>query len=127
MFGRILENLMIPYGERVVARHDNDETGLSVSTAAVFDSPKPFETAVMHPAYAEGKWVIVECYDDRETAAKGHEKWLAVMTAEKLPGALVDASTHLIAQLCRKLNNDPLIYERETSPGRNRIDEQIGS
>ena len=100
-----------PFEDRVVGRHENDVTGLCVSTVHVFDSDRPFETAILHPEFAKHKWVVVEGYDDIETAAKGHDKWLAVMTADKLPGALVDVSTAFPAKMSRELG-DPLIFEK---------------
>jgi len=105
------ESMETPFEDRVVGRHENDVTGLCVSTMRVFDSDRPFETAVLHPAFAKGNWVVVEGYSDQETAAKGHDKWLGVMTAEKLPGALVDVSTSFPAKMSRELG-DPMIFEK---------------
>ena len=107
----IEQSMETPFEDRVVGRHENELTGLCVSTMEVFDSDRSFETAIAHPDFAQGKWVVVEGYDDIDTAAKGHDKWLAVMTAEKLPGALVDVSTSFPAKMSRELG-DPLIFEK---------------
>lgn len=55
-----------PYEQRKVARFEKD--GFMVDTAAVNDSEHPFETAVEHPNYNDGKMVIVEEYDSKEEA-----------------------------------------------------------
>ncbi len=107
----IAQFIETPHEERMVGRHDNEATGLCVSTVQVFDTDTPFETAILHPDFAKDSWVVVECYNDRETAERGHDKWVGVMTAEKLPGALVDVSTAFAAKMCRDLG-DPLIFEK---------------
>lgn len=81
---------------RCVANTEVD--GGVVDTARVDDAPQPFETGVQHPAYREdGKWVIVECYDTREDAVKGHEKWVKIM--EGKPARLEDVSRCGVVQL----------------------------
>ena len=112
MFG--LENMLVPFEERMVARFENDETGLVVSTVAVFDTSMPFETAVMHPRYGNGKWVIVKQYHDRESAEQGHEKWVGVMNAEQLPTVLEDVSDHVAAKMMRELG-DAMVFEADCS------------
>ena len=66
------------YEERMVGRFE--KAGLLVSTARVSDGQQPYETAVGHPEYNEGKLVIVEAYPDRATALFGHGKWVKMMT-----------------------------------------------
>lgn len=78
------------YEQRCIGRFDAD-WGF-VSTARVYDADKPYETAVKHPDYNDGKIVIVEPYDTRGEAEKGHAKWVDTMTAEKLPDTLQDKS-----------------------------------
>ena len=112
MFG--LENMLIPYDERMVARFENDETGLVVSTAAVFDTSMPFETAVMHPRYHDGKWVIVKQYHDRESAEQGHEKWVQVMSAAQLPTVLEEIGDNIAAKMMRELG-DAMVFEADCS------------
>ena len=84
--------------ERRVAVYEEDD--LFVSTVRVSDSTQPFETAVEHPNYNDGKLVIVEQYDTKAEAEAGHEKWLAEMTADVLPVTLTDVSGSGVAQLC---------------------------
>lgn len=80
--------------ERKVAGHVIGE--VLISTMEVYDGEKPFETAVGHPEYNEGKVVIVQAHDAREKAIKGHEKWKKKMTSPKLPAALKDCSNSFI-------------------------------
>ena len=97
MFSNIL-SMMGNYEDRKVARHDDEETGLMVSTAAVYDSTLPYETAVAHPAYNDDEIVIVEMYPTNEKARVGHERWVARMVAPSLPSALRDVSTSEFAE-----------------------------
>jgi hypothetical protein len=93
------------YEQRKVANF-KDENGLTVDTAAVTDSDKPYETGIQHPAYNDGSWVIVELYYTKAEAKIGHDKWVAFMTAEKLPDQLLDVSTSEIAELISIFGDD---------------------
>lgn len=74
--------------------------GLIIDTAGgMDDSLHPYETAVSHPEYNNGDWVIVASYDTEDEAYKGHEKWIKIMTADSLPVELIDISTASIARL----------------------------
>ncbi len=112
MFG--FENLLVPYEDRMIGRFENDKTGLVVSTAAVFDTSMPFETAVSHPRYRDGKWVIVKQYHDLESAEQGHEKWVEVMNAPQLPTVLEDISDHVAAAMLRSLGSET-VFEADCS------------
>lgn len=70
---------------RLVGRFEKD--GLTVDTCKVTDSMQPYETAIEHPFYRNGEWVIVEMYDSKEEAKIGHDKWVALMNVDndKLP------------------------------------------
>jgi len=89
--------LIAPYEERKVDRFEKDK--LIVDTCAASDSEKPYETGISHPLYKEGKWVIVEEYDTKEEAKKGHKKWVKIMTAENLPEYIEDVSSAEVAKL----------------------------
>ena len=78
--------MMGNYASRKVARFEKDD--LMVSTCSVTDADKPYETAVAHPSYNDGKIVIVEDYNTVEEAQTGHDKWVKTMTAKKLPATL---------------------------------------
>ncbi len=70
---------------------------LFVSTVRVTDSAKPFETGVVHPAYNNNEPIVVELYNTKEEAQEGHNKWVKIMTARKLPWQLVDVGSNGIA------------------------------
>ena len=52
-----------------------------IDTCFTYDNG--FETAVSHPQFYDGKWIIVEYYDDKESAAKGHNKWVEFIKEDK--------------------------------------------
>lgn len=87
------------YDDRKVARYD--ASNLHISTAQVSDGRQPYETAIGHLAYVdEGKWIIVEAYDTRESALEGHNRWVQKMTEDKLPKALMEiANSHIQGML----------------------------
>lgn len=87
------------HDERCVARLENPDARLLVSTVRVNDGDHPYETAIAHPEYNRGAMVIVEAYDTREEAAAGHERWVAAMTAPTLPESLADCRNSYISQL----------------------------
>jgi len=92
------------YEERKVDRFEKE--GLLIDTCAVNDSDKPFETAISHPMFNDGKLVVVELYDTKEQAQKGHNKWVKIMTKKKLPKSLKDVSTAEVAKLCDAIGGD---------------------
>jgi len=94
------------YDVRAVARFENEESGLVVDTCAVSDSEDLFETGVLHPDYNDGKRVIVETYETKELAQKGHENWVALMTAKDLPEKLFDVSSAGIKLLSEAFGAD---------------------
>lgn len=96
--------MMDNYEDRKVARYE-DET-LIVDTCSVTDSEQPYETAVSHPDYCDGKIVIVEQYDTFALGQVGHDKWLSLMTATPLPAQLVDVSNAGVALLIDLLSTD---------------------
>lgn len=88
---------------------DDFEWGF-ISTAAVSDGAKPYETAVQHKQYGDGNMVIVEAYDTKAEATKGHAKWVATMTADVLPKVLKDCCNSDISQLGASLGGN---YDKE--------------
>lgn len=84
-------NMMDNYEERKIARYEKDE--ITIDTAMVTDSDKDYETGIKHPNYNNGKWIITELYDTKEEAKEGHDKWVKIMTTDKLPDKLKDVST----------------------------------
>ncbi len=85
------------YTDRLVENYKQGK--LVVDTVRVTDAVKDYETAVQHPEYDNGSWVIVETYDTKAEAEVGHAKWVATMTAAELPSELVDVSSSGIGQL----------------------------
>lgn len=85
------------YESRAVARFEKDN--MIIDTASVSDGEHPYETGVCHPEYNDGKWVIVEAYDTKQDAQRGHDAWVAKMTSQTLPVALRDCCNAGIASL----------------------------
>lgn len=69
-----------------------------IDTCAVNDGSHPYETGIQCPKYNKGDWVIVEAYDTKEEAQKGHNKWVGIMSSDKLPEKLVDCNNSMIQQ-----------------------------
>jgi len=95
--------------QRKVDRFERDD--LIVDTCSVTDSDDPYETAISHPDYNDGKWVIAETYKTADAAQEGHDKWVQIMTAPEIPAQLVDVSTFAIAELFRAIDPDGLTFE----------------
>ena len=102
------------YEDRKVDRWDSEDMNTMVSTAKVSDGRKPFETAVMHPAYNNGNMVIVSCYDTKEEAQIGHDKWLNLVHADKLPQPLIDCANAEIGQILDAIGGD-MAFERDSN------------
>ncbi len=97
------------YDERLVANYDKN--GIIVDTVMIADSEQPFETGISHKRYNDGKWVIVEMYDSKEDAQIGHDKWVKIMTAGKLPKTLISKGTSRV-QLFLKSAFGEQIFEK---------------
>lgn len=97
-------NMFSGYDVRKIAHYEDDD--LLVDTCAVTDSAQPYETAVAHPAYGDGRIVIVEMYHTVKEAEDGYQRWIATMTADKLLDSLQDVSTATIASLCAAVAED---------------------
>ena len=65
------------YEERKVDRYE--QGNMIIDTCAITDSDDPYETAIKHPSYNDGNWVIAETYPDKESAIEGHQKWVNLM------------------------------------------------
>lgn len=82
--------------ERTVARYERDTGDLTISTMENRGDNYAFETAISHSLYKDSNWIVVELYDTREDAQTGHDKWLAAMNSDDLPGELVDVIYALV-------------------------------
>jgi hypothetical protein len=94
------------YKDRKVARTEAND--FIIDTCMVNDSEKPYETGISHKKYNSGKWIIVELYDTKEDALKGHQKWMAITNQKNLPEKLIDVST---AEIC--IGRDNIEFEKE--------------
>lgn len=106
-------NMLVNYEDRKIDRWNSEDGLQMVSTASVTDGRKPYETAVQHPDYNGGSMVIVECYDTKEQAQAGHDKWLNLVLTNKLPSALVNCGNSEISQLIGSLDGN-MSFERKT-------------
>jgi hypothetical protein len=106
-------DMLNTYEQRKVDHTEVD--ALTIDTCAVNDSRQPYETAVSHPEYDHGSWIIVEMYSDKDSAQKGHLRWVEKMTTD-LPDQLVDVSTSEIS-LAVDEHEDPQwrIFKRKPS------------
>ena len=98
------------YKTRMVDRYE--EGDLVVSTVRVTDGARPFETAIAHPSYDYGELIVVEAYDTKEQGQQGHDRWVKIMTSNKLPDGLADCCYSQIAQFAEKFSG-PLVYLKE--------------
>ena len=98
------EEMQNNYEERKVERFE--EGDLVIDTAAVNDSNYPYETAIKHPFYNEGKWVIVQTYNSKEEAIIGHKEWVVRMTSNALPHELTDVAENFASKLCDIFGDD---------------------
>jgi hypothetical protein len=89
--------MMGNYEDRKVDNFKNED--VEVDTCSVTDGEHDYETAVSHFQYNDKQWVIVESYDTKEEAQEGHNKWVEVMTSEKLPEYLKDCNNSGVSQL----------------------------
>ena len=99
--------MMGNYDNRKIGRFDDN--GIIISTALVTDGDFKYETAVGHPDYDAGDFIIVEAYSNRDNAESGHEKWVGIMTSDELPNELRDCQNSSVSQL---VPSDDLIYPR---------------
>lgn len=88
----------------------NERGDLAVSTVCPLmqDTEHLYETGIAHPEYNDGHWVIVEEYDSKEEAAKGHKQWVKRVDTDQLPECLPDVSSAAVASLL-----GPKEYKRE--------------
>ena len=86
--------------ERKIA--NTEINGATIDTCAVTDSNNPYETAISHPNYRNGHWIVVQEYNSKEEAKLGHSEWVEKFT-DKLPEEVVDVSTCEIAQFVNSL------------------------
>lgn len=85
------------YDNRKIARFEDKKKGIVISTCEVTDSDQLYETAVCHPEFRDGDLIVVEMYDTKEEAFKGHIKWMEIM--KNPPNELKDVSSAFVSRL----------------------------
>ncbi len=79
---------------------DCDGVKYILDTARVTDCPKyPYETAISHPSYDDGKFVILQQYKDKESARLGHFAWADIFSSKELPDTLINCSAGEFAEM----------------------------
>jgi len=108
-------NMTSTYESRKIDRYENEDAHVTVSTATINDSPAYAETAVCHPDYNDGKWIIVENHADRKSAQKAHNNWVKTITTKPLPNKLVDVSRCEVRELLDTFthNDEDWVYYRK--------------
>ena len=92
------------YEERKVANTDIGD--ITVDTARVSDGRQSYETALAHPEYNEGKWIIVEAYDTKKEARAGPQRWVKNVKADQLPDPIQDCCNAGIMELATAVGVD---------------------
>lgn len=92
-------------------RRDEFTEEFIVSTIQIDDGSKPFETAIMHPAYGTDA-IPVEAYDTEPEAIEGHNKWLKIMTAPVLPDQLTDVMNGHTGQVLLEMGEKPIVHTK---------------
>lgn len=105
-----LDEMIDNYEERKILNFKKDK--LIIDTCRVTDSLDPFETAVSHPDYKNGEWIVVETYTTKELAKKGHFKWVEKMISKETPSELIDVSTCWSGELLRIQCNGKIIRKK---------------
>lgn len=82
-----------------------EKSDFVIDTAPVWDGKQPYETAIQHPEYNNGKWIAVEAYNTKEEAQEGHDKWVDIMTAPDLPKSLTDCCNAEMASILKARGN----------------------
>jgi len=102
------------HNQRKVARFEQGES-IIIDTCEVSDGTDPYETAVMHPEYNDGKWIIVQSYRTREDARRGHDDWVRTMTSRVLPKSLKDCGNAGITELLEMVGGQMEFVRGESS------------
>lgn len=95
------------YEERKV-KNTKIDNGSVVDTCRVTDSTQPYETGICSPLYNNNKWIIVELYNTKKEAKKGHDKWVEKMKTP--PKVLEDVSTSTISSF---FDSEGRIFRKE--------------
>ena len=98
-FGGMLYNR--DYENRKVMRYGKDDEDLVIDTAYTPDTGY-YETGIIDKRYGTDDWIIVEEYETKKEALKGHNRWVKLMTGEKIPKELESVHEEGIFKLNEK-------------------------
>lgn len=102
MFGfESMESMAFNYKERLV--ENTKVNGAVIDTCRVTDSSNAYEIDITHPYYNNNRWVIVETYDTKEEARRGHKKWVDIFSSPELPEVLTDEGTSGVGVIYKML------------------------
>ena len=77
-----------------------EKDNIIVSTVEINDTPGfTYETAIAHPSYNNGEFVIVQLYKTEEETIIGHENWVTKMMQKKLPEVLIEVGECQITKM----------------------------
>lgn len=73
-----LVSMAFNYDERVVDNFRNDLFTIDtvLVTFLAKDRTLPYETAVLHKNFNDGKWIVLEGAETKEKAQETHNKWV---------------------------------------------------
>lgn len=93
---------MLSYKQRLVENTKiNDAV---IDTVLITDLDGPYETAIKHPKYNNGNWIVVKTYEDKTKAKEGHKRWVELFN-KGLPDELSDNSTLFIKKTNKLRSN----------------------
>lgn len=94
---------------------DTDFGSISVSTLVPFDCKgnNIWETAISHPKYNNGKWIVVEEYSGERNAKTGHDKWVHLLETDTLPSEVEDIGGGIIGEICNILGSRPKFARKD--------------
>lgn len=84
------------YECRKIDRYEDEN--MIIDTCSCPDGDQPFETAIVHPEYDNGRPIIVEAYESKKEAQAGHNRWVQMMTSQDLPTLLKYHSNSFISK-----------------------------
>ena len=102
------------HDDRMVGRYETDD--LFVDTCLVTDVEDPYETAVGHVEYNNGKLIIVETYKTESEAKAGHDRWVDTMLQDNLPESLTDVSKAAVIVFGRAMFGDDFLRDSPREP-----------
>jgi hypothetical protein len=111
----MFRNLFESHENRLV--ENTSINGAEIDTCKVYDSKLLYETGIRHREYNDGHWVIVEAYNTKDDAMKGHQRWVKLLY-KKLPENLVGIDQTEIGEIMKKyfnLNIDKLYKRRNAN------------